>query len=79
MEPFGDEPANFGKNEVTDRNQSVSNSTALANDLNSQTPLRKVIILELAPTFKKLVFGAELAVKGESVSLARERPLRAPD
>ena len=32
--------ANFGSKAVTDLNQSVSNSTALAKDLNSETPLR---------------------------------------
>ena len=45
MEPFGEEPANFGSIEVTERNQSVSSSTALAKALNSQTPLRYVIIV----------------------------------
>ena len=35
--------ANLGKTEVTDLNQSVSNSAALAKDLNSDIPLRSIL------------------------------------
>ena len=45
MDPFGEALANFGNKEVTDLNQSVSSSTALASDLNSQIPLRVVIVV----------------------------------